>query len=114
MHINNSRTGYTRQQASYIIAYPQCRFLCSDSAAVEVCLPNSICAAAKHHGVCIPNLGADVCSIAFNAGDDDDVEREYDRLLDLARDEAEKRNRCFERVRPPRPSRTTARLTDAP
>ena len=30
--------------------------------------------------------------------DDDDVEREYDRLRDLARDEARKRNECFERV----------------
>ncbi|KAF9877355.1 smr domain-containing protein [Colletotrichum karsti] len=29
--------------------------------------------------------------------DDDDVEREYDRLRDLAREEANKRNNCFER-----------------
>ncbi|KAJ0386824.1 hypothetical protein COL922a_003598 [Colletotrichum nupharicola] len=29
--------------------------------------------------------------------DDDDVEREYDRLRDLAREEANKRNQCFER-----------------
>lgn len=34
---------------------------------------------------------------AFNRGDDDDVEREYDRLRDLARAEAQKRNSCFER-----------------
>ncbi|KAF6827357.1 smr domain-containing protein [Colletotrichum plurivorum] len=36
---------------------------------------------------------------AFNHADndDDDVEREYDRLRDLAREEANKRNSCFER-----------------
>ncbi|CAM1502957.1 Fc.00g077330.m01.CDS01 [Cosmosporella sp. VM-42] len=34
---------------------------------------------------------------AFHAGDDDEVEREYDRLRDLAREEADKRGRCFER-----------------
>lgn len=31
-------------------------------------------------------------------GDNDDLEREYDRLRDLARAEAEKRNDCFARV----------------
>ncbi|ROW17824.1 hypothetical protein VPNG_00575 [Cytospora leucostoma] len=31
-------------------------------------------------------------------GDDDDTEREYDRLRDLARDEASKRNSCFDRA----------------
>lgn len=38
---------------------------------------------------------------AFN-GDDhgDDSEREYDRLRDLARAEAEKRNACYDKVRP--------------
>ncbi|KAH8171983.1 smr domain-containing protein [Sarocladium implicatum] len=34
---------------------------------------------------------------AFRRGDDDDVEREYDRLRDLARAEAKKRNSCFDR-----------------
>lgn len=39
---------------------------------------------------------------AFNTNDNDDgTEREYDRLRDLARDEAEKRNACFDKVRPP-------------
>ena len=35
---------------------------------------------------------------AFRHGDNDDVEQEYDRLRDLARAEAEKRNRAFDRV----------------
>ncbi|KFH41249.1 Smr domain-containing protein C11H11.03c-like protein [Hapsidospora chrysogenum ATCC 11550] len=34
---------------------------------------------------------------ALHSGDDDETEREYDRLRDLARAEAEKRNSCFER-----------------
>lgn len=46
------------------------------------------------------------CYLAFNRGDDDDVEREYDRLRDLARAEAQKRNSCFERVRLPAPPQT--------
>lgn len=33
-----------------------------------------------------------------NHADSDDTEREYDRLRDLARSEASKRNSCFERV----------------
>lgn len=37
--------------------------------------------------------------------DDDDTEREYDRLRDLARAEASKRNSCFDRVRRRRPRR---------
>ncbi|KFA75138.1 hypothetical protein S40288_02839 [Stachybotrys chartarum IBT 40288] len=36
---------------------------------------------------------------ALRTGDDDDAEREYDRLRDLARAEAERRNDCFERSR---------------
>ncbi|KAH7159955.1 smr domain-containing protein [Dactylonectria estremocensis] len=36
---------------------------------------------------------------ALHSGDDDDAEREYDRLRDLARAEAEKRNQCFQRSR---------------
>ncbi|KAK7428939.1 hypothetical protein QQZ08_004556 [Neonectria magnoliae] len=36
---------------------------------------------------------------ALNGGDDDDTEREYDRLRDMARAEAEKRNQCFQRSR---------------
>ncbi|UNI21401.1 hypothetical protein JDV02_007397 [Purpureocillium takamizusanense] len=34
---------------------------------------------------------------ALHSGDNDDVEREYDRLRDAARAEAAKRNSCFER-----------------
>lgn len=38
-------------------------------------------------------------SPAFNADDHgDDNEREYDRLRDLARAEAEKRNACYDKV----------------
>ncbi|KAF7562675.1 hypothetical protein G7046_g1435 [Stylonectria norvegica] len=36
---------------------------------------------------------------ALSSGDDDDTEREYDRLRDCARQEAEKRGHCFERSR---------------
>lgn len=36
---------------------------------------------------------------ALRHGDNDEAEREYDRLRDLAREEAEKRNRAFERSR---------------
>ncbi|KAF7537261.1 hypothetical protein G7Z17_g12890 [Cylindrodendrum hubeiense] len=36
---------------------------------------------------------------ALHSGDDDDAEREYDRLRDLARTEADKRNQCFQRSR---------------
>lgn len=36
---------------------------------------------------------------ALHTGDDDEAEREYDRLRDLARAEAEKRNSCFDRSR---------------
>ncbi|KAH6890474.1 hypothetical protein B0T10DRAFT_485970 [Thelonectria olida] len=36
---------------------------------------------------------------ALHSGDDDDAEQEYDRLRDLARSEASKRNNCFERSR---------------
>ncbi|KAI5459899.1 hypothetical protein BGZ63DRAFT_388938 [Mariannaea sp. PMI_226] len=36
---------------------------------------------------------------ALRSGDDDDTEREYDRLRDLARAEANKRNHCFDRSR---------------
>ncbi|KAH7001978.1 hypothetical protein EDB80DRAFT_719580 [Ilyonectria destructans] len=36
---------------------------------------------------------------ALNRSDNDDAEREYDRLRDLARAEAEKRNQCFQRSR---------------
>lgn len=36
--------------------------------------------------------------LAF-AHDDDSIEQEYDRLRDMARAEAEKRNDCFARVR---------------
>ena len=35
---------------------------------------------------------------AFHAGDDDDTEREYDRLRDLAHAEGAKRNECYEKV----------------
>lgn len=35
---------------------------------------------------------------ALHSADNDDAEREYDRLRDLARSEAEKRGQCFERV----------------
>ncbi|POR36077.1 Smr domain-containing protein C11H11.03c [Tolypocladium paradoxum] len=36
---------------------------------------------------------------ALHSGDNDDVEREYDRLRDMARAEADKRNSCFDRSR---------------
>ena len=36
---------------------------------------------------------------ALHSGDDDDTEREYDRLRDLARAEADKRGSCLQRVR---------------
>jgi len=39
---------------------------------------------------------------ALHSGDNDDVEREYDRLRDAARAEAAKRNSCYERVCAPR------------
>ena len=38
---------------------------------------------------------------AFNHSAGHDAEAEYDRLRDLARAEAQKRNDCFERVRLP-------------
>ena len=38
---------------------------------------------------------------AFNHSAGHDAEAEYDRLRDLARAEAQKRNECFERVRLP-------------
>lgn len=58
----------------------------------------------KRHGVCtLPTSGANFCLLAFHGGDDDAVEQEYDRLRDLAREEADKRNRCFERVHSPLP-----------
>ena len=37
---------------------------------------------------------------AFNHDQSPDAEAEYDRLRNLARQEAEKRNSCFQRVRP--------------
>ncbi|KAM5359101.1 hypothetical protein ACJZ2D_014744 [Fusarium nematophilum] len=43
--------------------------------------------------------GADNGTLLAFAHDDDDIEREYDRLRDLARAEAEKRNDCFARSR---------------
>ncbi|KJZ72864.1 hypothetical protein HIM_07808 [Hirsutella minnesotensis 3608] len=36
---------------------------------------------------------------ALHSGDNDEVEREYDRLRDMAHAEAEKRNSCFDRSR---------------
>lgn len=36
---------------------------------------------------------------AFNHSSNNDAEAEYDRLRDLAREEAQKRNSCFDRVR---------------
>ncbi|KAK8034757.1 SMR domain-containing protein [Apiospora rasikravindrae] len=44
---------------------------------------------------------------AFSHSADNDAEKEYDRLRDMARDAAQKRNACFDKVRnqwdPPRP-----------
>ena len=43
---------------------------------------------------------------AFNHSQSNDAEAEYDRLRDLARQEAAKRSSCFDKVRhilPPRP-----------
>lgn len=47
---------------------------------------------------------------AFNHRVGDDVEAEYDRLRDLARQEAAKRASCFERVRFRLPSAPTPML----
>ncbi|KAF4123152.1 SMR protein [Geosmithia morbida] len=44
-------------------------------------------------GIAMKRLGGR----AVNADDDDDTEREYDRLRDLARDEARKRGECYEK-----------------
>ena len=41
-----------------------------------------------------------LCDAAFNHRTSTDIEGEYDRLRDLARAEAEKRNDCFQRVGP--------------
>lgn len=56
-----------------------------------------------------PPAGSNVCNkadlendVAFHGGDAD-TEREYDRLRDMARKEAEKRNESFQRVRFPLP-----------
>lgn len=38
------------------------------------------------------------CAIAFNHTANNDAEAEYDRLRDQAREEASKRNSCFDRV----------------
>lgn len=46
---------------------------------------------------------------ALHSGDNDQVEREYDRLRDMARAEAEKRGSCFDRVRSFPLTRTMAR-----
>ena len=40
-----------------------------------------------------------LCAPAFHRGDNDDVEREYDRLRDLARAENDKAHQCSQRVR---------------
>ena len=55
------------------------RYVSQCSARIAIAIANSLCA-------------------AFHAGDDDDTEREYDRLRDLAHAEGSKRNECYEKV----------------
>lgn len=52
-----------------------------------------------------------VAAFSHADNDDDDTEREYDRLRDLAREEANKRNQAFERVSGHNPNRSLVRNT---
>jgi hypothetical protein len=55
---------------------------------------------------------ADSTATAFNHSQSNDAEAEYDRLRDLARQEATKRGSCFQRVRlPSSPSLSQATTT---
>lgn len=51
---------------------------------------------------------------AFNHTQSNDAEAEYDRLRDLARQEASKRGNCFQRVRRPLSTLSATQSTQSP